>query len=201
MSYSNTAPITSTEHVREDARLPNFLPDRRGKVRHNDNSQIPLPSPKHLMSDPKEPDFFSQSEGCTRGLAWYHSLFAGAAPSQLCGEASTTYTRWPHTEDAAAQIADLLPNAKLIYIVRHPVERAYSHYAHHMREGVTKTFEQAIADDAIYVDCSMYMRQIERYLRHYDSKSILCVLTEDLETRPRATLDAILDFMGWNRSI
>ena len=148
------------------------------------------------MSKPKEPEFFSRDDRYDLGLAWYASLFEGAASNQICGEASTTYTRWPHTSDAAARISKALPDVKLIYIMRHPIERAYSHYGHHMRAGVTKTFEQALEDDSIYLDCSMYMKQLDRYLQYFSTDSLLCLLTEDLKTEPAQTMNRIQEFLG-----
>jgi hypothetical protein len=92
----------------------------------------------------KEPQFFSKNSVFEQGAAWYKALFAQAEDSQICGEASTTYTRWPHTPDVPRRIMNLLPNPKFIYLMRNPVERAYSHYCHHMRFEVTMTFEEAL---------------------------------------------------------
>lgn len=152
--------------------------------------------PGVYLCQPKEPEFFSDDRVFTRGLDWYRGLFAGAAEGQLCGEASTTYTRWPHTADAAQRIAAAVPDARLIYIMRHPVERAYSHYAHHMRLGVTKSFEAALEESSIYVDCGMYMAQIARYLRWFPRESFLFLLSEDLRADAGATLLAVQRFLG-----
>ena len=51
--------------------------------------------PNIFMSTPKEMSFFSKDKEYERGVEWYASLFADASENQLCGEASTTYTRWP----------------------------------------------------------------------------------------------------------
>ena len=147
------------------------------------------------MADPKEPQFFSRDEVFARGEQWYRSLFAGARPNQVCGEGSTTYTRWPHTADAATRLCAMLPDVRLIYLMRHPVDRAYSHYAHHMRLGVTKSFERALAQDEIYVDCSLYMKQLERYLRFLPRELILPLLTQDLQERRRETLEQVQRFL------
>src|SRR5690242_14831106 len=57
--------------------------------------------PDVFMCTPKEPGYFSREKVMARGEAWYRSLFADAKPTQLCGEASTCYTRWPHFGDVA----------------------------------------------------------------------------------------------------
>jgi len=148
------------------------------------------------MPTPKEPQFFSDAEVHARGLDWYRGLFAEARPDQICGEASTTYTRWPHTEDAASRIAAELPAVKLVYIMRHPVERAFSHYVHHMRGGVTMSFEEALEKDDIYVDCGFYMKQIQRYLDHYPPEALHPILLDDLESQPESVLHDLQCFLG-----
>jgi hypothetical protein len=152
--------------------------------------------PGLFMCEPKEPCFFSDESVWGRGWDWYRSLFSGATDDQLCGEASTGYTRWPHTSDAPARIAATYPDAKLIYILRHPVERAYSHYAHHMRYGVTMTFEEALQRNAIYVDCSLYMNQLDRYLRFFARNQLQLLLFDELTTDPADMLRRIQEFIG-----
>jgi hypothetical protein len=144
----------------------------------------------------KETEFFSRESFYNRGLAWYKSLYVEATPDQVCGDASTTYTRWPHTLDAPELIANILPDTKFIYIMRHPVQRSYSHYGHHMREGVTMTFEEALEKDDIYVDCSMYMHQIERYLRFFPRNQFLFLFQDRLKNDPREVMFEIEDFLG-----
>ena len=102
---------------------------------------------------PGIPGFFSKETVYKKGLGWYQNLFSGAAGDQLCREASTTYLRWAHTLDSSRLVADTVPDAKFIYMMRHPVDRAFSHYGHHMREGIMMTFEEALEKDIIYVDC------------------------------------------------
>ncbi len=149
-----------------------------------------------FMCDPKEPCFFSDDDIWSRGPAWYASLFANAADNQVCGEASTRYARWPHYPDSAPRIARLCSNAKLIYIMRHPVDRAYSHYAHQMRMAITMRFEDALAADTIHVDCSLYMRQIGRLLEFFSRAQLLPLIFDDLRDDPAGVLRQIQDFIG-----
>ncbi len=149
------------------------------------------------MSKIKEPEFFSNDSVYVRGLDWYKTLFDGAGALQICGEASTRYTRWPHTADAPKRIFDVLPSPKLIYIMRHPVERAYSHYVHEMRDGITTTFEQALRNTDI-LDTSIYMVQINRFLRFFPRERFLFVLFDDLIQDSSATLRQIQRFLGIN---
>ena len=146
----------------------------------------------------KEPEFFSREEVWNRGFSWYYELFRPAGPEDLCGEASTTYTRWPHTLDAARLINENTNVRRFIYIMRDPVERAFSHYQHHMRTGVTRTFEQALAEDDIYFDCGNYMMQIERYLRYFSKENFLFLFTDNLRNNPAAVLSKTQNFLEIN---
>jgi len=144
----------------------------------------------------KEIEFFCKDENYSKGIEWYKKHFNPAGNNQVCGDASTTYSRWPHTADVPKRIFELIPKVKLIYILRHPVERTYSHYLHHMRQGITMSFEQALSKDDIYVDCSRYMMQIEHYLRFIPKDNLLLVFLNDLQNNPADTLFLIQDFIG-----
>jgi hypothetical protein len=148
------------------------------------------------MSAQKEPEFFSRDAVFEQGLEWYRSLFSQARPDQMCGEASTTYARWPHLPNVPERIMESLPNARFIYIMRHPVDRAYSHYCQHMRLGVTMTFEEALKRDAIYVDCGMYLMQIERYLRYFPRDAFLFLFSAELRKDPHSVLRSVQEFLG-----
>lgn len=62
-----------------------------------------------------------------RGLEWYREQFPAPAAGTVTGEASPYYSIHPH---APRRIAATLPHAKIIVLVRNPVDRAYSHYLH-----------------------------------------------------------------------
>ena len=144
----------------------------------------------------KEPEFFSNNSVFGRGPAWYEGLFAGAATNQICGEASTTYTRWPHTPDVPRRIMDFMPNPKFIYLMRNPVERAYSHYCHHMRLEVTMTFEEALSQNSIYLDCSLYASQIDQYLRFFREEAFLFIVFDDLVIDPQSVMTKVENFLN-----
>lgn len=179
-----------------DGRLPDFVIMGAAKAGTTTLHRYLLRHPGVFMCEPKEPEFFSRDDYYGRGLAWYRSLFSGARSDQVCGEASTTYTRWPHTADAAPRLAEAVPAVRLVYILRHPVDRAYSHYAHHMRTGVTMTFEEALEKSSIYVDCGLYLMQMQRHLERIPRERLLCLFTEDLQKSPDATLRQLQEFIG-----
>lgn len=154
--------------------------------------------PRIFLLEPKEPSFFQRKERYDKGIGWYKALFADARPDQFCGEASTTYSRWPHLGDVPSRIARAVPNVKLIYMLRHPVERTYSHYCQHMRMLESLTFEDALESDRMYIDTSLYMMQIKKFLEHFPRESLLPILLDDLSDDPRATLETVQRFLGLN---
>ncbi len=159
--------------------------------------------PNVFMSEPKEPTYFARDERFRRGEAWYLSLFQDAGPDQLCGEASTNYTNWPLYPNTVARMAGLVPAVKLIYLMRHPVDRAYSHYIQLIENLRTddpeykfdKTFEEHIAADDSVIRSSNYMLQINQYLARYDRDQMLFLLFEEFIKDPQASLTQVADFL------
>ena len=161
-----------------------------------------------FLTDPKEPDYYgAQFE---RGRDWYASLFADARDGQLLGEASTNYsvgTIGPNGCDVATvarRLADDAPDVKLIYILRHPVERAYSFYVEQVRtaqalgqrEGFGQTFEQYMQIDPRCVEGSRYIDVIETYRRHFDDAQMLIITMDELKADPAKLHRRVTDFLG-----
>ncbi len=183
------------------ARLPDFIVIGAMKGGTTTLVEYLRRDPRIFMSRPKEPQFFSRDEKFQRGFDWYGSLFAQADPEQVCGEASTCYSRWPAHGDVAERIARHLPEVRLVYVVRHPVDRAYSHYGHVMQERFTAdapilSFEEALEELPELVDASLYRTQLERYLRFFPREAILVLSSEDLYRSPEPPLGELQRFLG-----
>jgi len=158
--------------------------------------------PQLFMCDPKEPHFFSTDAIYERGIDWYKGLFADAAPGQRCGEASTSYTRYPNTPDVPKRIHELVPDAKLIYILREPIARVESACVYALRREValnqkvfTHSIDAIISEAEIIPQTSEYITQIEHYLRLFDRDQLLILLQEDLEQDPGAALARVFEFL------
>ncbi len=74
-----------------------------------------------FMTELKEPNFFSNDEEYTKGMSWYLSHFQDAQTEDLAGESSTHYTKLPTYPETITRIQEHLPNAKFIYVIRHPI--------------------------------------------------------------------------------
>lgn len=171
--------------------------------------------PEVYMSTPKEPDFFSLDTNYAKGLDWYESLFTDAKANQICGEASTTYSRLQRHPKTVYRLVKYLPEVKLIYMMRHPVDRAYSFYVYRFKGSQrnadflksrnefieAKTFEQAIKEQSEFIDSSYYLYQIKKYLEVYPKDNLLCLLMEDLVNYPEKTLNQIYNFIGVNPDV
>ena len=157
--------------------------------------------PELFLCRPKEPQFFSRAEAAGRGWAWYGSLFSEAGPGQLVGEASTCYSRWPHFGDVPERLAAHMPEAKLIFLMRHPVERAYSHYRHEMQRWIARgktplDFDRALEEIPEIIDASLYATQIDHFLAHYPEEQLLLLTTNDLDENPDQVWERIQNFLG-----
>lgn len=139
--------------------------------------------PEIHFSQPKEPDFFSEERVWTRGLEWYAGLFNAARPWQLTGEGSTSYTHPRWAEVAADRIARVLPHVKLIYLLRHPVERVRSHFRHRaMYQDEHRPLVEALRDPSTnYLSQSMYFRCLKPFTERYARDRILVVRLEDVQ--------------------
>jgi len=135
--------------------------------------------PEIFMPTVKEPHFFS--EHYARGLSWYSGHFSRARPGLLAGEASASYTDPEWAARAAERMADVLPDAKLIFIVRDPVKRTRSHYLHEAWRGREHRLpEVAITLNSPYVQRSMYLRCLQPYLDRFPAEKLCVIRTESL---------------------
>ena len=94
--------------------------------------------PGVFMSSPKEPNFFSDDAIYARGWGWYSSLFGEAGPGVVRGESSTHYTKLPTFPRTVERMVHDLPCVKLIYVMRHPIDRLISQYVHELTAGAIR---------------------------------------------------------------
>jgi hypothetical protein len=157
--------------------------------------------PQISMSAEKELKFFVEERNWPKGRAWYESKFPVDAPVR--GEASPSYTFYPVFDGVPERMYGVVPDAKLIYVVRDPVERLISQYRHDRAEGkVCAPLEEAILplDESMYVSRSKYAMQLERFLAFYPLSRILILTQEELKAQRRATIQKAFRFLGVDES-
>ncbi|MBV1861518.1 MAG: sulfotransferase domain-containing protein [Nannocystaceae bacterium] len=183
-------------------RMPDFLLIGGMKCGSTTLHDYLVNHPKLAEPQYKEPGFFSRDERFSLGLDWYRSVFASAQEGQLAFESSTCYTRHPHFGEVAPRIHEHLPDIKLVYIMRHPVDRLYSHYRHAMLErhkknaGPVVSLEAALSEDSEYFDAGCYLRQIREFTAHYDRDRFFFLTLEQLKAEPDPTLGRLQEFLG-----
>ena len=150
-----------------------------------------------FMTSPKEPNFFSDDDVWAHGEAWYHSLFAEAAPGDLKGEASTHYTKLPTHPKTLERIAKMLDQPRIIYMIRNPVERAVSHYIHEWSQGEMRDDPVvAFAHHPEIVAYGRYGMQIKPYVELFGKQSVFLTSLEQIKADGRDELDRIGAFLG-----
>ena len=168
--------------------------------------------PQVEMSSQKEPDYFSDkaineqgmyyTKNRVNSLAKYESLFV-QKESVVYGEASVSYLFY---ENVPEDIKKYNPNAKIIIMLRNPIERAFSHYLMDYRLGlISDSFENVLAKISKhknahlfyqqYIEVSKYSKQIQRYLDFFEKDSILFIDYEDLKINVSKTVDQVYNFL------
>jgi hypothetical protein len=154
--------------------------------------------PGIFMSEPKEPNFFSDDDQFEKGVGYYTGLFDNAEPGDICGESSTHYTKLPDYPDTIKRMKAVLDSPKLIYVMRHPVERLISHYIHQWSRSVIKCdIIKAIHTYPELVNYSCYAQQLKPYLNEFGRENILLVFQEAFRADPERQLQRIADFIGY----
>lgn len=199
--------------------MPNFLIIGAQKAGTTSLYSYVKQHPQIYMSPVKEPHFFDlESEGHSfngpfrerpdmiTDLKSYQSLFQGVTNEIAIGEASSWYF---HSPKAVERIQYYIPDAKLIAILRDPVERAFSNFRHcHRRQIEPLTdFSQALHAEEnrklkswghpwYYKYKGLYYLHLKRYFDAFERHQIRVYLTEDLGTNPIGVLQDIFQFLN-----
>lgn len=148
----------------------------------------------------KEPGYFSRDERFALGEAWYAQHFSHF-DGVLVGEGSTCYSRRIPFPDAAPRLAAFAPGAKLIYVLRHPADRAIAHYRHEMRRLFSKDvpipdFETYCSQDPAVLSASEYDLEIEHLSRWFPREQLLLLRFEDLISDQASVLGVVQRWLG-----
>jgi hypothetical protein len=156
--------------------------------------------PQVQMSRPKELNFFVAELNWPLGADWYAGHFTAAAPVR--GESSPHYTNLPRFAGVAERMRTLVPDARLIYMVRHPIDRALSHYLHNVAGGYeTRPLEVALAEpDTAYVDRSLYAAQLDDYAQRFPMERIEVVTQDELKGSRAETMRRVFRFLEVDES-
>jgi hypothetical protein len=157
--------------------------------------------PEISMSRPKELDFFIEERNWAKGLDWYRSRFDPGARAR--GESSPNYTAHPTFAGVPERMAELIPEAKLIFMVRDPIDRIRANWLHTYSNRVEhRSMREAVLDPATdYVTRSRYHLQLSRFLGHYPFERLMVIEQDELLSDRRETLRRVFGFLGVREDI
>lgn len=175
------------EEPGSEARLPDFFVIGAARAGTTSLAKYLDPHPGVFMSARKELNFFNRVEPAPELVARYSWNFRHARPDQVAGEASPSYL---HSADAPRRLASVVPEARLVAILRNPIDRAYSHYWwRRLWPAEDREFAEAICDELAgraprgrdYLSFGRYHEQLERVVSHYPREAVLVLLLDDLQ--------------------
>jgi hypothetical protein len=176
--------------------LPTFLVVGAAKCGTTSLASYLAAHPQIFMCPRKEPNFFSFR--WEKGVDWYRELFGASEGYRAVGEATVAYSMAPQVPDVPRRIASVIPDVRIVYLIRHPIERIRSHYRFRVYRGKerARSLIEAMVRDPGYVRVSSYAYQLERYLEHFPRERILVVSSEGLRNRRRETMAEVFGFLG-----
>jgi hypothetical protein len=143
-----------------------------------------------------EPNFFIAENNWSRGRGWYEPLFDGAGAATAIGECSTSYT-WAHVyRGVPDRMAQVIPQARLVYVVRDPIARMQSMYMHQVSAGRERRRADEALLDVRYLGPSRYRFQLAAFLDHFDRSQVLVIASEVLRDCPREALTAVFNHLA-----
>ena len=155
--------------------------------------------PHVYLAQDKEPQCLCSDHVFTKeGRREYAELYAGAHSSQLVLDASTDYAKRPDFDGVVNRALKVLPEGfKVIYMVRHPIDRIMSQHHHEYTDGlVSGVVGTDIRRHSRYVDYSSYAYQLEPWLRAIGRERIKVVRFEDYAARRQVVVEEVGEFLG-----
>lgn len=170
--------------------------------------------PDIFMAEPKELHFFDDSNNYSKGIDWYKdTYFKDTGEAKAIGEITPAYMFMEHIPKNI--LKDLGSNIKFIFMLRNPVDRAYSNYKMEWgRDNEKETFikaielenERIVQSEAMkktysYIERGFYSRQIRNYLEYFPKENMIFVIFEEFINEPAKVSKEIFDFLGVQREI
>ncbi len=161
--------------------------------------------PEISMAAVKEPSFFAPEARRWASPTWHRWNLRGFRPVsprrvRVWGESSTNYAKFPQFMGVPERIRDAAPGVRLLYVLRDPVRRAWSHYIHNLAHGREQRAPleafAALDPSNRYVAASLYALQLEQYLRVFERDRVHVLTLDDLSGRPAETMRAVFAHIG-----
>ena len=132
-----------------------------------------------------------------RGFGWYETLFPPPEHAERYRAIGEITPQYCYCQECPERIFDALPESKLILMLRHPVDRAYSQYGLFVqRRNYRGSFEDFLVAKPRALQKGFYSRYLKRYLRYFDRAQILALLFEDAVNDIPKTQESLADFLS-----
>ncbi len=179
---------------------PNFLIIGAAKAATTTLSNLLAMHPEACMVKGKEPHFFSTDQYYNLGWQGYQQLYTHCENNQICGDGSTSYSRIRYCPDTISRIKSHVPDVKIIYMVRHPVERMVSAYVERLATaGLNQMFtsvNDAVQRQPMIIDSSRYFEVYDAYRNNFPEENIKIVFFEEFIADIEKSFADICDFLG-----
>ncbi len=183
--------------------LPTFIIPGAGKSGTSYVADVLGQHPDIFIPVFKEPAFFStnQEHGLyNKGISFYQLSFNGYKGQSHIGEASTIYMYDP---DSPSLIKKYIPDVKLIFVLRNPIDRVYSNYWQEIKAGKNlKDFKSMLFQNhpriQEMITISFYSNYLKKYMELFDSENILILFYDDLKANNKAFFKNIFEFLNLN---
>ena len=157
--------------------------------------------PEILPCVTKEPSYFGRKNQQELSRDTYFSVWPwekASNKSKIAFEASTHYTKFPQNPDLSEEMFSIVPDAKLIYIMRNPIERIESQLAHHIsrNEMELETFKNGKWKNIKHLfNLSSYAMQIDQFAKYFNKNNIMLILFEDMVNNHKDVLKKICTYL------
>jgi len=203
-------PTPTQGALSENMRLPDFLVLGTQKGGTTTLQHFLNQHPKVFLAPNKEVHYFTKH--WAQPITWYANHFIGASTNQRCGEITPFYLFHP---EAPQRINSLLPDTKLIVLLRDPVERSISQYFHSKRLGLEslslehaleveverlRTGKQQHLQEHSYVSRSRYLEQLDRYMQLFKTEQLLVLQSEAFFNNPAKAWRKLESFLGLSKA-
>ena len=177
---------------------PNFFIIGAAKAATTSLSSLLSLHPEAGIVRGKEPHFFSNDHIFAQGWARYLELYTHCSGRRAIGDASTSYSRIRYFPSTIARIGQHVPDAKIIYMVRHPLKRMESAYIEHLCTPgghVFLSINDAVRQLPMIIDSSRYWEVFDAYRRSLGEARIKVVWFEDYVANPEPVFRDVCRFL------
>lgn len=147
----------------------------------------------------KELHFFCPSSECRfstakKGIGWYNDIFLENAQGRITGDCTTDYMYYP---GSCEKLFKRNPEMKIIFLLRNPIDRAYSAYWMRKRRCPDlQSFNRLVLEEQAYIQRGFYAEQIQPFIKCFGCQNVHIMVYEELFENPEKHLRALFKFLG-----